>query len=280
VRRLPIALALLALAPAPAAAQTGGAGPGLTGTGTGGVAVGQPVRAHFSARLLALTPASAAPGETLTVSYRIDGTRRRARVKLKVVPRGGGAPIAKLDLGRRRTGRAHTARWAPRLDPGRYTVRLRGARAAFEVVAPPPAPSAIFPVQGAWSFGDAGARFGAPRKGHSHQGQDVLAAEGTPLVSPVAGTVSWVAYQAAGAGHYVVIHGADGRDHVFMHLQDGSVLVAEGQAVAAGQRIGSVGSTGASTGPHLHFEIWPDGWWAEGSEPIDPLPDLQAWAGA
>jgi murein DD-endopeptidase MepM/ murein hydrolase activator NlpD len=96
----------------------------------------------------------------------------------------------------------------------------------------------------------------------------------------VAGTVHWRAYQAGGAGHYVVVRGDDGRDYVFMHMLDGSVSVEKGQRVAAGQRLGLVGSTGRSDGPHLHFEIWPDGWYAEGSEPIDPLPDLQAWAAA
>jgi len=85
---------------------------------------------------------------------------------------------------------------------------------------PQPAPGAgVFPVRGAFNFGGSDARFGAPRHGHIHQGQDVLAAEGTPLVAPVSGTVSYTAYQAAAAGYYVVIHGGDGRDYVLMHLR-------------------------------------------------------------
>ena len=75
------------------------------------------------------------------------------------------------------------------------------------------------------------------------------------------------------------MRGDDGRDYVFMHLQEGSTAVVKGQVVSAGQILGRAGSTGESTGPHLHFEIWPDGWYAAGSEPIDPLPDLLAWAG-
>ena len=64
-----------------------------------------------------------------------------------------------------------------------------------------------------------------------------------------------------------------------MHLQDGSIVVQKDQRVVAAQRLGSVGSTGASDGAHLHFEIWPDGWYAStDSHPIDPLPDLLAWA--
>ena len=92
-----------------------------------------------------------------------------------------------------------------------------------------------------------------------------MAPKGTPLVSPVAGTVYFRDYQAGGAGHYLVSRGEDGRDYVFMPLVEGSQLVAKGDVVAAGQQIGQVGSSGRSSGPHLHFEIWPDGWWAPGS---------------
>ena len=53
---------------------------------------------------------------------------------------------------------------------------------------------------------------------------------------------SWRAFQKDGAGHYVVLRGDDGRDYVFMHMVDGSVLVQKGQAVAAGQQLGAVGS--------------------------------------
>jgi murein DD-endopeptidase MepM/ murein hydrolase activator NlpD len=137
----------------------------------------------------------------------------------------------------------------------------------------------VFPVAGPYSFGGDESRFGAGRDGHVHQGQDISAAEGTPVVAPLASTVTWVAFQARGAGHYVVLRGADGRDYVFMHLKEGSISVAEEAVLAAGQPLAQVGSTGSSSGPHLHFEIWPDGWYSsKDSAPIDPLPQLQAWA--
>jgi murein DD-endopeptidase MepM/ murein hydrolase activator NlpD len=137
----------------------------------------------------------------------------------------------------------------------------------------------VFPVAGAYSFGGAESIFGAGREGHVHQGQDISAAEGTPLVAPLASTVTWVSFQAGGAGHYVVLRGADGRDYVFMHLKEGSITVAKGAVLAAGSQFGQVGSSGRSSGPHLHFEIWPDGWYSsKESQPIDPLPQLQAWA--
>jgi murein DD-endopeptidase MepM/ murein hydrolase activator NlpD len=133
-----------------------------------------------------------------------------------------------------------------------------------------------FPIAGSFDWGNADSRFGAKRKGHRHQGQDLAAAAGTPVVAPYRGVVTAVEYQARGAGHYVVVHSAD-YDYVFMHLRSGSTVVREGQSVRTGQRIADVGSTGESTGPHLHFEVWVGQWYA-GGHPIDPLPLLQAWA--
>ena len=273
-RSLVLAAALATAVAAPAQAQTGGA-----------QFVAAPPQA-FS-----VSPASIAPGATLTISYTIGGRPRRVRARVDLIPEAGGKPAATLPLGRQRTGRERTATWRPKLAPGRYTARLRattlnrrGARTsqqlALEIVAPPvTAASGVFPVQGAYSLGGADARFGAGRTGHSHQGQDILAAAGTPIVAPRPGFVYWRAFQQDGAGHYVVVRGDDGRDFVFMHMLDGSVLVQKGQAVAAGQRLGSVGSSGRSAGAHLHFEIWPQGWYSsKASKPIDPLPDLLAWA--
>jgi murein DD-endopeptidase MepM/ murein hydrolase activator NlpD len=133
-----------------------------------------------------------------------------------------------------------------------------------------------FPIAGVFDWGGPGARFGAKRKGHRHQGQDLAAAAGTPVVAPYRGIVTAVQYQAKAAGHYVVIDGED-YDYVFMHLRSGSIVVQEGQRVGTGQRIGEVGSTGGSSGPHLHFEVWEGAWYGDG-HPIDPLPLLQAWA--
>jgi murein DD-endopeptidase MepM/ murein hydrolase activator NlpD len=139
-----------------------------------------------------------------------------------------------------------------------------------------------FPVQGPFSFGGDDARFGAGRPGHIHQGQDVVAASGEPLVAPVAGTVIWKANQPGGAGIYLVVRGAGSgvaRDYVLMHIKRGTVLVAPGQAVSQGQQLAQVGATGDASGPHLHFEIWLGGWYARDGAPIDPLPQLQRWAG-
>jgi murein DD-endopeptidase MepM/ murein hydrolase activator NlpD len=136
----------------------------------------------------------------------------------------------------------------------------------------------VFPIAGPFAWGGADSGFGAKRKGHRHQGQDLTAALGTPVVAPRAGTVEHVGYQARGAGRYVILDG-DGEDfdYAFMHLRRGSIAVVQGDRVTLGQQLGQVGSTGGSTGPHLHFEIWVGGWYA-GGHPIDPLALLQAWA--
>jgi murein DD-endopeptidase MepM/ murein hydrolase activator NlpD len=141
-----------------------------------------------------------------------------------------------------------------------------------------PAGEHVFPVAGAFSLGGDDAGFGAPRSGHTHMGHDVSAARGTPVVAPYAGVVTWVRFQRAGAGHYVVLDADDDRDYVFMHLRRGSIPVTEGQRVAAGVELGEVGNSGRSFGAHLHFEVWVGGWYAKGGEPVDPLPLLQAWA--
>ena len=133
----------------------------------------------------------------------------------------------------------------------------------------------VFPIRGAHSYGGSGSRYGAPRSGHRHGGQDLAAAAGTPLVAVTNGRVSYRQYQSGGAGHYVVIQGDDRRDYVYMHMIE-RAEVAPGTRVRMGQRIGRVGSTGASTGPHLHFEMWTPHWY-DGGHHFDPLPYLQRW---
>jgi biotin carboxyl carrier protein len=139
------------------------------------------------------------------------------------------------------------------------------------------AAGAVFPVAGAHSFGGPENRFGAPRTGHVHQGQDVLTAEDTPVVVPIAGTIVIASYQAGGAGYYAVEHTVVGFDFLFAHCEAGSLAVSTGQAVSAGQTLCNAGQTGSATTPHLHFEMWVGGWQASGGNPVDPLPYLEAW---
>lgn len=134
-----------------------------------------------------------------------------------------------------------------------------------------------FPVRGPHDYGGAMSRFGAPRSGHTHQGQDVSAACGTKLVAARGGKVIYAGYQGGGAGNYVVIDAAKWKfDYVYMHLLNPSA-VKKGQAVTTGQKVGKVGNTGDSSGCHLHFEKWTAPGWYEGGHPVDPLPTLKSW---
>jgi hypothetical protein len=136
----------------------------------------------------------------------------------------------------------------------------------------------VFPVAGAHTLDMGAGRFGTGRTGHTHQGQDILAAEGLPVVAPLAGTIVARDDQPSSAGYYLTENAVDGRAFFFAHCQADSFAVTLGQTVVAGQPLCRVGHTGDATGPHLHFEIWIGGWrTSKDSAPIDPLAQLQAW---
>jgi murein DD-endopeptidase MepM/ murein hydrolase activator NlpD len=91
---------------------------------------------------------------------------------------------------------------------------------------------------------------------HGWNGIDLGAARGTPIHAAAGGTV--IVARSGGAwnggyGNYVVITHSNGTQTLYGHMK--SVIVSPGQGVSAGQVIGYEGSTGASTGPHLHFEV-------------------------
>ena len=86
-----------------------------------------------------------------------------------------------------------------------------------------------------------------------HNGVDLACPQGTPIYATRAGTVTTASYQDGGAGYYVSINHGDGFGSIYMHMTH--YVVSAGQSVSAGQLIGYVGSTGVSTGPHLHFGI-------------------------
>jgi murein DD-endopeptidase MepM/ murein hydrolase activator NlpD len=133
-----------------------------------------------------------------------------------------------------------------------------------------------FPILGAHEFGLSAGRFGAGRAGHTHQGQDVMAACGTPLLAARGGVVQYAEYEA-NAGNYVVIDGQGSpNDFMYAHLAEPSPLQV-GETVRTGQPIGIVGDTGDASACHLHFEIWGAPGWYEGGSPFDPLPDLEKW---
>src|SRR4051794_34558218 len=302
-----IAATAVGLAPTAAAYAGGTPAPSSTGGSEYGAALASAHPVRPVARVFTVNPKVVVAPRLPRLRVRVDQPGSRSvRARLVFRPRSGGA-LVRVDAGRVPTGKRVAVAWpaGSHLPPGRYLVQLivrgrgnavlaRVARAPGKTTvtvrapAPPPAPApapapaaapapvapgaGVFPVAGPHTYGDG---IGAARSGHTHQGQDILAAEGVPVVAPLAGTVLYVDNQPSAAGWYVVLHTVDGRDMFFAHCQEGSVAVAPGAAVAAGAPLCLVGHTGDASGPHLHFEIWVGGGGGHPPRPIlRPPPGL------
>jgi len=133
------------------------------------------------------------------------------------------------------------------------------AAAADAVPVPAPAPVAssglIWPWHGAITQ-----PFGPTHKGIDIDGYNQI---GAPIVAAAGGTVVLAAYTDYGYGNYVIIDHGDGMQTLYAHLS--AIWVAQGQSVSQGEAIGALGTSGYSTGPHLHFEVH------IGGVPVDPL---------
>ncbi len=230
------------------------------------------------------------------LAYSITGSQP-APVRVDLVKVADGSVVQSWGPARVTPGTTQTIEWkgSPTVGDSRFQFQVFTGDAASSPTAPPNAtagartaqtgaPSVadsfmylqhIFPIRGAHNYGTAENRYGAPRSGHAHAGQDVLAACGTPLVAARGGKVVEAGYEGAG-GNAVVIHGSGSTyDNVYMHLRD-APLVHTGQRVHTGQLIGYVGETGDASVCHLHFEVWQGAWW-NGGHTVDPLPSLKAW---
>ena len=232
-------------------------------------------------------------GTKVRFSYRVNDDEP-VPVTIELVRVDDGVVVRSWNPGPVEPNTVHTIRWSGKAAPGvkasagRYVFRVTAkssdgalarsssttdaTRDAFDFY------GHIFPVRGAHNFGNSGARFGAGRSGHSHQGQDVFAKCGTKMVAARAGRVQFNQYHSA-AGYYVVIDGyKTDYDYVYMHLQSRSPFHA-GDRVKTGQMIGRVGDTGNAQGCHLHYEMWGAPGWYDGGEPFDPLHFLKLWDG-
>jgi hypothetical protein len=273
-----------------------------------------PAQSHPVISLLRV-PSSATAGRPPRVTVRLEEKGvATVYLQVRIVDLATRHTAVLADMGWSHTGRTLTLAWpsSAALSSGSYQVRVsahdhRGANlvrrahssgeatltvtAPAPTAAPPPAEvepgvptpaqtaaaGAVFPVAGTHTFGGPENRFGAPRGNHTHQGQDVMTAEGTPVLAPLAGVVESTSFQESGAGYYVVEHTGVGFDFMFAHCEAGSFAVSARQGVSAGQQLCLAGQTGDATAPHLHFEMWVGGWQAPGGHPIDPLPYLEAW---
>ncbi len=109
----------------------------------------------------------------------------------------------------------------------------------------------IWPAQGVLTSG-----YGW-RWGRMHNGIDIAGPVGTPIFAAAAGVVTFAGWNSGGYGNLVEIAHPDGSFTLYAHNQ--RILVREGQEVEQGEQVAEMGSTGFSTGPHLHFEIHPPG---------------------
>ncbi|HOQ75000.1 MAG TPA: peptidoglycan DD-metalloendopeptidase family protein [Thermoclostridium sp.] len=98
-----------------------------------------------------------------------------------------------------------------------------------------------------------------------HSGIDIGAPQGTYIHAAASGKVIWSGWRSGGGGNTIIIDHGGGIATLYLHIMQGGLLVKEGQVVAAGDVIAKVGSTGLSTGPHLHFTVKKNG------ESVDPL---------
>jgi hypothetical protein len=225
----------------------------------------------------------------VTFSYRFSGGEPTA-VKVTLVRIDTGEVIKTWSPDPLPAGQVGTISWngmagSTSAPKGRYAFRLvasAGTAAARSASADDARRDAfdlrpaLFPVRGRHNYGGAAGRFGAGRSGHTHQGQDVMAACGTPLRAARGGVVKAKKYHAA-AGNYLVIDGAGTSvDYGYMHLRTPSPYNV-GDRVHTGDQIGVVGETGDATACHLHFEEWSGPGWYSGGAPFDPLADLKAW---
>jgi len=133
---------------------------------------------------------------------------------------------------------------------------IRDAQAGSTGSGTPSAAGFIWPVDGPVVSG-----FGV-RWGRMHEGIDIAATIGTPIRAAASGTVIHAGW-LGGYGNLVVVDHGDGLATAYAHAS--AILVAVGQQVSQGDTLSLVGSTGNSTGPHLHFEVRVNG------SAVDPL---------
>jgi murein DD-endopeptidase MepM/ murein hydrolase activator NlpD len=161
----------------------------------------------------------------------------------------------------------------PKLVAAAHTVTVAAKTAPKKAAPAKTAPKKAAPAK-AWVFPMHGrvTSCPGPRWGTTHQGMDVGdvgAKGGTPILAAAKGKVVQAGFNHGGYGNMVIIRHADGHHTLYGHAA--KVMVRAGQSVKAGQKIALEGSTGHSTGPHLHFEVHKDVW-----NRVNPVKFLQS----
>lgn len=135
---------------------------------------------------------------------------------------------------------------------------------------------APFPVAGKAHYSDDWLAHRSTPAFHLHEGTDVFAAKGTPVIAAADGIVERMVRNSAVGGTSLRLTTADGTFYYYAHLDRFAPKLAEGERVQKGDVLGFVGTTGnaSATAPHLHFEIHPGG-----GEAVSPVPYLDRWLG-
>ncbi|MEV5964723.1 M23 family metallopeptidase [Kribbella sp. NPDC051952] len=188
---------------------------------------------------------------------------RKARADLVAKQRA--AKLAATATQTQRRALALSAAKAAAAKKAAVQARALAAAKAAEIEKAKSAPKIVLPTTGyhlTARFNQAGGRWA-----HNHTGLDFAAPMGTPVRSVMAGEVIQADFEGA-YGRQVKVRHADGTVTSYSHMSEFDVSV--GDTVEAGTQVGAIGMTGNTTGPHVHFEVLPDG-----GSPINPEPWLQ-----
>jgi murein DD-endopeptidase MepM/ murein hydrolase activator NlpD len=227
------------------------------------------------AHLRITTTQDAAPAGTEVIVGRVDAGVRRGKITTTTPATGVTAPPTPSSLPAPTSGAINPfspIAGAPK--PGESTLPRRSASThAGKVAAPTQSlQQYVFPVLGETNYSN---DWGGPRAstGIPHQGTDVFAAEGTPIVAVADGVLDRVGWNTIG-GYRFWLFDQFGNSFYHAHLSAYAPLAQDGAHVKAGDVIGFVGHTGDAQGTpsHLHFEVHPGN-----GEPTNPFPFLNAW---
>jgi murein DD-endopeptidase MepM/ murein hydrolase activator NlpD len=219
--------------------------------------------------------------DPLRIKFRFRA-RRATAVVVEIRRIATGRVVRRFLTGPLRPYRLHRRSWngldsrGRLVGSGRYLVRVGPRGGKLRVLARPKLYGHRFPVLGPHGVRGYVGKFGAPRYGdRTHEGFDVTASCGTPLVAVRSGIVLRSSFDPELKGYYVVLKGrAERRTYLYAHLSR-RAQVRKGQRVRAGRRLGTVGQTGNAAGTpcHLHIEIRSRG------RLLDPEPALYSWLG-
>jgi len=209
-------------------------------------------------RVISARAAQVAESRSALVGARDDlaGTRQQKVVALSELSGKERAEAAEIDALRAVSAQLGADIRAAQARRAAAQARAQSQSGAAPVTSAPSSSGLIWPVSGPITSG-----FGW-RWGRIHEGVDVGVGYGTPIRAAAAGTVIYCGWEG-GYGNLVVLDNGGNLATAYGHQS--SIAVGCGQSVSQGQVIGYVGSTGHSTGPHLHFEVRIDG------NAVDPL---------